>query len=64
MSGGDGGLRIVACWSDPDAPTGEGSRYETEDGTVWGSVFRKESNPATGTSYGEMYRGVIWPTGR
>ena len=27
--------RVVARWTEPNAPTGEGDRYQTEDGRIW-----------------------------
>jgi len=33
--GGGQGSRIVRTWVDLRAPTGEGTHYETEDGTIW-----------------------------
>lgn len=34
---GDSRQKIVRYWTDPYAPTGEGERYQTEDGRVWKS---------------------------
>ncbi len=39
MAPGNSGGHIVRSWHDPHAPTGEGARYQTADGTVWEEVL-------------------------
>ena len=42
--------KIVRTWADHDAPTGEGSRYQTGDGRVWKPEFHPSDK--TGESLG------------
>lgn len=59
MAPTDSGSKIVRSWTSPTAPTGEGTYYELEDGTVWKTTL---STPTiTGVRYGDLRDGRIKP---
>lgn len=60
MIGSAGCLRIVRSWSDPNGPTGESSRYETEDGRVWKDHYGPETT-ITGVEYRDIKGGEMCP---
>lgn len=60
MAPGNSGQRIVAVWTDPRRPTGEGTCYQTEDGSVWVSVNRY-AHRGTGDERGAVRDGKIVP---
>lgn len=57
---GDGSAAIVRVWSVPNAPTGEGMRYEDEAGWVWKPVFG-QSLYLTGEAPGVLRDGRVYP---
>lgn len=59
MAPSDSGSRIVRTWTVTDAPTGEGTRYETEDGRVWAQTMTTPT--ITGVTYAKVRRGRIEP---
>lgn len=60
MIAAPGCLRIVHSWSDPNGPTGEGGRYETEDGRVWKDHYGPETT-ITGVEYRDVHGGEMCP---
>jgi hypothetical protein len=58
--GGSGGTRIARTWTEMDAPTCEGDRYETEDGRIWKRTY--DRNPlGTGDERGRIVGDRIMP---
>lgn len=54
MAPGSGsGLKIVQTWTNHGAPTGEGGRYQTEDGAVWKDHVGPET-VVTGRRYADV----------
>jgi len=52
MAPTDSGSKIVRSWSSLGALTGEGTRYETEDGRVWRSTI--QGDYVSGNTYANI----------
>ncbi len=53
--------KIVRTYTDPNAPTGEGQMYVTEDGTHWRRVLYRYSNDlGTGDRVGKISNNTIY----
>lgn len=61
-SGPTNGSQIVRAWSDASAPTGQGERYLTADGTVWRPIatpLLDTGDDATSRSMGRVVGSTI-----
>jgi len=55
MTDDRGGVQIIRCYELWTAPTGEGTRYDCADGTVW-----RDCQPFE-RAEGEIHAGYVFP---